>query len=42
MQAPEVAPFATRKEAELFMEQHGGEVYTFDTIPRDSIPEAVE
>lgn len=42
MQAPEVAPFATRKEAGLFMEQHGGEVYTFDTIPRDSIPEAVE
>ena len=42
MQAPEVVPFATAKDAELFMEQHGGEVYTFGTIPRESILEAAE
>jgi len=42
MQAPEVAPFGNRKDAEQFMQQHGGKIYTFDTLPRDSIPEAVE
>ncbi len=42
MQAPEVVPFATGKDAALFVEQHGGEVYIFSTIPRESILEAAE
>ena len=42
MQAPEVVPFASRKAAEQFMEQHGGKIYTFDTLPPDSIPGTVE
>jgi len=42
MQAPEVVPFATRKDAELFTEQHGGGVYVFDAIPHENILEASE
>jgi len=42
MQAPELVPFATGKDAELFIEQHGGGVYVFDAIPRESILEALE
>ena len=42
MQAPELAPFASRKDAQQFTKQHGGKVYSFDAIPRDSIPEAIE
>ena len=42
MQAPEVLPFATREDAELFRQQHGGGIYVFDTIPRESILEAAE
>ena len=42
MQAPEVVPFATREDAELFIQQHGGGIYVFDTIPRESILEAAE
>jgi copper chaperone NosL len=37
MQVPEVVPFATRKEAELFVEQHGGEAAVFDAIPRENV-----
>jgi len=37
MQVPEVVPFGTRKDAELFIEQHGGEVAVFDAIPRESV-----
>lgn len=40
MQAPELAPFSRREDAERFMKQYGGKIYTFDAIPRDSIPEA--
>lgn len=42
MQVPEVVPFATREGTELFIEQHGGEVYVFDAIPHASIIEAAE
>ncbi|MFQ5645000.1 MAG: nitrous oxide reductase accessory protein NosL [Thiogranum sp.] len=42
MQAPELVPFATRKDAELFVEQHGGEVFAFDAIPRESVLETAE
>jgi len=33
MQVPEVVPFASRKDAGLFMEQHGGEVTAINAIP---------
>ena len=42
MQTPEVVPFATREDAMLFMQQHGGEIFLFDTIPRESIIEVSE
>ena len=39
MQVPEVVPFATREDAKLFIKQHGGEIFVFDAIPRESILE---
>jgi copper chaperone NosL len=42
MQVREVVPFATRSGAEPFIEQHGGEVYVFDSIPHASVIEAAE
>ena len=41
MQAQEVVPFATREGAELFIQEHGGGITVFETIPRESILEAV-
>ena len=40
MQTPEVVPFDTGEGAKLFIKQHGGELYVFDTIPRENILEA--
>ena len=42
MNTPEVVPFATRKDAELFIQQHGGRISVFDAIPRESLLEASE
>jgi copper chaperone NosL len=42
MQAQEVVPFAAREDAERFMQQHGGRIYVFDKIPRESLLEVVE
>lgn len=42
MQTQEVVPFATREDAKLFIKQHGGGIYVFDTIPYESILEAAE
>ena len=42
MQAPEVVPFATRNDAQQFVEQYGGKIYVFDEIPRESLLETVE
>ena len=42
MQAAAVVPFFTRKDAKLFVEQHGGKTVAFDAIPRESIIEAAE
>ncbi|HHJ15831.1 MAG TPA: copper resistance protein CopZ [Gammaproteobacteria bacterium] len=40
MQAPEIVPFATRRDAQSFIEQHGGEIHVFTDIPRTSILES--
>lgn len=37
MQQPEVVPFNNRDDAQLFIEQHAGKTYTFDTIPDKSL-----
>jgi len=42
MQVPEVVPFADRERAALFMQKHGGGVFVFDRIPRDSLIETPE
>ena len=42
MQVPEVVPFATREDAKLFIKQHGGEIFVFESIPRESIFETAE
>ncbi len=42
MQTPEVVPFATREDTRLFIKQHGGGIFSFDTIPRESILEPAE
>ena len=42
MQAPEVVPFVTMEDAKLFIKQHGGGIFIFDTIPRESILEPAE
>ena len=39
MGAPEAVPFSTKKEAELFANEHGGDTYAFASIPRDYIIE---
>ncbi len=42
MQQQEVVPFNSRDDARLFIEQHNGETYSFDTIPRDTLPGTTE
>jgi copper chaperone NosL len=42
MQVPEVVPFASREGAKLFMQKHGGGIFVFDEIPRESLIEEVE
>ena len=42
MRAPEAVPFKTPEDAERFMQQHGGELYRFDAIPREHILETAE
>jgi len=42
MQAAEVEPFISREDAKLFIKQHGGEIFVFEFIPRESIFESAE
>ena len=42
MQTPEVVPFNSGEDAALFIKEHGGRVYTFDSIPRENILESSE
>ncbi|MDH3972446.1 MAG: nitrous oxide reductase accessory protein NosL, partial [Gammaproteobacteria bacterium] len=42
MQAAEVVPFISREDAKLFIKQHGGEIFVFESIPRESILESAE
>jgi len=37
MGAPETVPFSSEEQAKLFTEQHGGQVYRFDTIPPEYV-----
>lgn len=37
MNTPEAVPFSTKENAESFASEHGGTIYTFDTIPPDYI-----
>jgi len=37
MQAPELVPFASRADAERFVQRHGGRTYPFAAIPRQSV-----
>lgn len=42
MPAAEVVPFISREDAKLFIKQHGGEIFVFESIPRESIFEMAE
>jgi copper chaperone NosL len=37
MGAPEAVPFAERSAAKAFATRHGGEVVSFDLVPRDYV-----
>jgi len=37
MGAPEAVPFSTEKAAQSFADEHGGQIYRFDTIPPDYV-----
>jgi len=39
MQSPEVVPFSSREDAERFVQQHGGKIYTFSTVPLNALLE---
>ncbi len=42
MHAPEVVPFSSREDAQRFVQQHGGKIYTFSTVPLDALLENTE
>lgn len=37
MQTPEVVPFSRRDDAQHFIQQHGGRIHTFDTVPLEAL-----